>query len=93
MNTALMLMAVNSYLIHYVQKLGCTSLLLFLSVCSNFLFFRIIKSKDGWTELLVAIGQPTARLHSYVRMVGCPCTMVYCRRTLQGSNVDFFQDV
>ena len=41
-NLALLLLAVNGYLIKYAQEVRMYSLLLFLSLCSCWLFFRLI---------------------------------------------------
>lgn len=42
-NLALLLLAVNGYLIHYTQELRMYSLFLFLAVCSFWLFMRFFK--------------------------------------------------
>jgi len=45
-NTALGLMAVNTYLIHYAQEIRMYSLLFLLSLCSLWLFARFVNGED-----------------------------------------------
>lgn len=53
MNTALVLMAVNGYLIYYAQELRMYSLLFFLSLCSLWLFVRWMKAEENNRRTLV----------------------------------------
>jgi uncharacterized membrane protein len=46
-NTALLLLGVNSYLIYYAQELRMYSLLLFFTLSSLWLFIRFISGKDN----------------------------------------------
>ncbi|MDQ1638890.1 MAG: mannosyltransferase [Pyrinomonadaceae bacterium] len=49
---ALLLLAVNGYLIKYAQELRMYSLLMFLSLCSLWLFVRFFKAEHGWRKQL-----------------------------------------
>lgn len=49
-NLALLLLAVNGYLIKYAQELRMYSLLMFLSVCSLWLFVKFFKAEHGWRK-------------------------------------------
>jgi uncharacterized membrane protein len=53
-NTAFILIAVNSYLVYYAQELRMYSLLLFFTLFSFWLFVRIIGGKDNPKILLPA---------------------------------------
>jgi hypothetical protein len=55
-NSALVLMAVNTFLIYYSQLLRMYSLLLLLSVCSLWLFVKLFKSPVVPKGLLWALG-------------------------------------
>jgi len=54
-NLALVLMAVNGYLVYYAQELRMYSLLLFLTLCSLWLFVSFFNAKDGVKKPLVAL--------------------------------------
>jgi uncharacterized membrane protein len=49
---ALLLMAVNGYLIKYAQEVRMYSLLLFFTVCSLWLFIRFVNATDARKQLL-----------------------------------------
>jgi uncharacterized membrane protein len=51
-NLALLLLAVNGYLIKYAQELRMYSLLMFLSLCSLWLFIKCFKSEQAWRKHL-----------------------------------------
>ncbi len=55
MNLALVLMAVNGYLILYAQELRMYSLLLFFTLCSLWLFVRYLNCQNVQKKLLVAL--------------------------------------
>ena len=55
MNLALMLMAVNGYLIYYAQEIRMYSLLLFLTLCSLWLFARFFNAPGRTTKHLLAL--------------------------------------
>jgi Dolichyl-phosphate-mannose-protein mannosyltransferase len=55
MNLALLLLAVNGYLIKYAQELRMYSLLLFLTLCSLWLFVRFFNNDDGSKRRLFAL--------------------------------------
>jgi len=50
---ALLLMAVNGYLIKYAQEVRMYSLLLFFTVCSLWLFVKFVNATPAWKPLLV----------------------------------------
>ncbi len=52
-NLALLLLAVNGYLIKYAQELRMYSLLMFLSLCSLWLFIRFFKAEQGSRKQLL----------------------------------------
>lgn len=52
-NLALLLLAVNGYLIKYAQELRMYSLLMFLSLCLLWLFIKCFKSEQAWRRHLV----------------------------------------
>jgi uncharacterized membrane protein len=52
-NLALLLMAVNGYLIKYAQELRMYSLLMFLSLCSLWLFIKIFRTEQASRKQLV----------------------------------------
>ena len=54
-NLALLLMAVNGYLVRYSQTLRMYSLLLFLTLCSLWLFARFFNSRHGTKGSLIAL--------------------------------------
>ncbi|MEK6279236.1 MAG: hypothetical protein AABN95_02680 [Acidobacteriota bacterium] len=54
-NLALLLLAVNGYLIKYAQEVRMYSLLFFLSVCSLWLFFRYFNRAEGERKRLIAL--------------------------------------
>ncbi|HKY29214.1 MAG TPA: hypothetical protein VJM12_14845 [Pyrinomonadaceae bacterium] len=54
-NLALLLLAVNGYLIKYAQDVRMYSLLLFLSVCSLWLFVRFFKASTGARKQLIIL--------------------------------------
>ncbi len=54
-NTALLLIAVNSYLVYYAQELRMYSLLLFFTLTSMWLFVRLINREDNSKKLLYAL--------------------------------------
>jgi uncharacterized membrane protein len=54
-NLALLLLAVNGYLIKYAQELRMYSLLMFLSLCSLWLFIKCFKSEQAWHRHLVGL--------------------------------------
>lgn len=55
MNLALLLMAVNGYLIKYAQEVRMYSLLLFFSLCALWLFVRFMKLERSSKKLLLAL--------------------------------------
>jgi hypothetical protein len=55
-NLALLLLAVNGYLIKYAQEVRMYSLLFFLSVCSLWLFFRFFNRGNARNHELAALG-------------------------------------
>lgn len=55
LNLALLLMAVNGYLIKYAQEVRMYSLLLFLALCSFWLFVRFLNSKTATKKDLLAL--------------------------------------
>ena len=55
MNLALLLLAVNGYLIKYAQEVRMYSLLLFLSLCSLLLFVRLFRSDDTSRKQLITL--------------------------------------
>jgi uncharacterized membrane protein len=55
MNLALLLMAVNGYLIKYAQEVRMYSLLLFFSLCSLWLFVRFFQSDSTSNKKLLAL--------------------------------------
>ena len=67
-NLALLLLAVNGYLIHYAQELRMYSLFMFLAMCSFWLFIRFFKSPGRATEqllLLTAVNLLSIFTHYY----------------------------
>ncbi len=52
-SAALLLIAVNGYLIKYAQEVRMYSLLLFLAACSLWLFFMLLRKQERVTKLLV----------------------------------------
>ena len=54
-NLALLLLAVNGYLIKYAQELRMYSLLLFLTLCSLWLFVRFFNAVDSSKRHLIAL--------------------------------------
>ena len=54
-NLALLMVAVNGYLIHYAQELRMYSLLTFLAVCSFWLFVRLYNSPQPATGQLLVL--------------------------------------
>ena len=56
-NLAVLLIAVNGYLIHYAQELRMYSMFAFLALCSFWLFIRFFKStgNDIWSLLILTI--------------------------------------
>ena len=52
---ALLLMAVNGYLIKYAQELRMYSLLLFLSLCSLWLFVKFLNTEGNFRKHLLAL--------------------------------------
>jgi uncharacterized membrane protein len=54
-NLALMLMAVNGYLIYYAQEIRMYSLLLFLTLCSLWLFARFFNAPGRAVKQLIAL--------------------------------------
>ena len=54
-NLALLLMAINGYLVYYAQEVRMYSLLLFLTICSLWLFARFFNSADRAKYHLVAL--------------------------------------
>jgi uncharacterized membrane protein len=54
-NTALLLMAVNGYLIYYAQELRMYSLLLFFTLCSLWMFVRWINSVESDSRTLLCL--------------------------------------
>jgi uncharacterized membrane protein len=52
-NLALLLLAVNGYLIKYAQELRMYSLLMFLSLCSLWLFVKLFRSERAWHKQLL----------------------------------------
>ncbi|MGH9906514.1 MAG: glycosyltransferase family 39 protein [Pyrinomonadaceae bacterium] len=54
-NLALLLMAVNGYLIKYAQEVRMYSLLFFLSLCSLWLFVRLLKAEATSRKQLLAL--------------------------------------
>jgi len=52
-NLALLLLAVNGYLIKYAQELRMYSLLMFLSLCSLWLFIKFFKTEQAWRKQLM----------------------------------------
>ncbi|MEP6718166.1 MAG: glycosyltransferase family 39 protein [bacterium] len=52
-NLALLLLAVNGYLIKYAQELRMYSLLMFLSLCSLWLFIKFFKAEQGSRKQLL----------------------------------------
>jgi uncharacterized membrane protein len=55
MSTALLLMAVNGYLIYYAQELRMYSLLLLLTVCSLLFFARFFNAANSINRNLIAL--------------------------------------
>ena len=55
-NLALLLMAVNGFLIKYAQELRMYSLLLFFALCSLWLFVRFMKASTASKKELIALG-------------------------------------
>jgi hypothetical protein len=55
MNLALLLLAVNGYLIKYAQELRMYSLLLLLTLCSLWLFVRFFNADDNSKRRLIAL--------------------------------------
>jgi len=51
-NLALLLLAVNGYLIKYAQEVRMYSLLMFLSLCSLWLFTKCFRSERAWRKQL-----------------------------------------
>ena len=67
-NLAVLLIAVNGYLIHYAQELRMYSLFAFLALCSFWLFIRFFKSSDNDTRsllILIVINLLTMYTHYY----------------------------
>jgi hypothetical protein len=54
-NLALLLLAINGYLIHYAQELRMYSLFMFLAMCSFWLFIRFFNSPGNGTKLLILL--------------------------------------
>jgi uncharacterized membrane protein len=54
-NLALLLLAVNGYLIKYAQEVRMYSLLMFLSLCSLWLFVKCLRSEQAWRKYLVSL--------------------------------------
>ena len=54
-NLALLLLAVNGYLIKYAQEVRMYSLLFFLSLCSLWLFFRFFNRGDAVNEAEIKV--------------------------------------
>jgi uncharacterized membrane protein len=52
-NLALLLLAVNGYLIKYAQELRMYSLLMFLSLCSLWLFIKFLRAEEASRKQLV----------------------------------------
>ncbi|MEO8434144.1 MAG: glycosyltransferase family 39 protein [Pyrinomonadaceae bacterium] len=55
-NLALLLMAVNGFLIKYAQELRMYSLLLFFALCSLWLFVRVLKASASAKREMIALG-------------------------------------
>ena len=54
-NLALLLLAVNGYLIKYAQELRMYSLLMFLSLCSLWLFIKFFRTETGPRKQIVCL--------------------------------------
>lgn len=54
-NLALILAAVNAYLIHHAQEMRMYSVLLFFAMCSAWLFLRYVNSRDTGPRTLVPL--------------------------------------
>lgn len=54
-NLALLLLAVNGYLIKYAQELRMYSLLMFLSLCSLWLFVKLFRGERAWHKQLLSL--------------------------------------
>jgi 4-amino-4-deoxy-L-arabinose transferase-like glycosyltransferase len=67
-NLALLMVAVNGYLVHYAQELRMYSLFMFLAVCSFWLFIRWFKSEEmerGQLLLLTVVNLLALYTHYY----------------------------
>jgi hypothetical protein len=67
-NLALLIIAVNGYLIHYAQELRMYSLFMFLAICSFWLFIRFFNSPGrniGQLLLLTIVNLLTIYTHYY----------------------------
>jgi uncharacterized membrane protein len=67
-NLALLMVAVNGYLVHYAQELRMYSLFMFLAVCSFWLFIRWFKSEEmerGQLVLLTVVNLLALYTHYY----------------------------
>jgi len=67
-NLALLLIALNGYLIHYAQELRMYSMFAFLALCSFWLFIRFFKAADNDIQsliMLTAVNLLTIYTHYY----------------------------
>jgi hypothetical protein len=67
-NLAILMVAVNGYLVHYAQELRMYSLFMFLAVCSFWLFIRWFKSEEmeiGQLVLLTVVNLLALYTHYY----------------------------
>jgi uncharacterized membrane protein len=88
-NLALLLLAVNGYLIKYAQELRMYSLLMFLSVCSLLAFVKFFKTEPGSRKQLVwlfLINFPLVYSHYagwIVMAVECLVLMIWQRQKVK----------
>jgi mannosyltransferase len=54
-NIAILLLAVNGYMIHYAQEIRMYSLFMFLAMCSFWLFIRFMNSEDNPYRILTLL--------------------------------------
>lgn len=76
-NLALLLMAVSGFLIKYAQEVRMYSLLLFLSLCSLWLFLKLLKAGSHSKQVLVALALSNALL-VYTHYSGWVLVAVQC---------------